>query len=125
MVSSNTYAALHTYFGQDQSPDSLVSVGGSAATAQVDFLSALAGVGIEDFESLSKLQPHDVKERKGKERKGKEKQIFKSHSSPCITSSLAIASLIAGIFSGSDAGEGWIFQEILNMPLTPAENAEA
>jgi hypothetical protein len=71
VVSSNTYAALNTYFGQDQSPDSLVSVGGSAATAQVDFLSALAGVGIEDFESLSKLQPHDVKERKGKERKGK------------------------------------------------------
>jgi hypothetical protein len=30
-------------------------------------------VGIEDFESLNKLQLHDVKERKGKEKKGKEK----------------------------------------------------
>jgi hypothetical protein len=28
-------------------------------------------VGIEDFESLNKLQLHDVKEKKGKERKRK------------------------------------------------------
>jgi hypothetical protein len=31
-------------------------------------------VGIEDFESLNKLQLHDVKEKKGKERKRKEKK---------------------------------------------------
>jgi hypothetical protein len=73
VVSSNASAALNTYFGQDQLPGGLVPVGGSTATAQADFLSAPAGEGIEDFESLNKLQLHDVKERKGKERKGKEK----------------------------------------------------
>jgi hypothetical protein len=71
VVSSNASAALNTYFGQDQSPGGLVPVGGSTATAQADFLSAPAGVGIEDFESLNKLQLHDVKEKKGKERKRK------------------------------------------------------